>query len=237
MALLCVANAQNKYCSISAKHTMCQYKAKACPNRLMANTFTANDRASILKTHNDLRSRVANGQQSGQPKASNMRELFTVTYSMLMFTHRNGITNWQRLPSDGPINANLDMTPNRNTAKLGYVGQNVAITQSSRSSNKVDFSQSIQNWYSEVTNFNSRNIRPFVFNSGTGHYTQVVWAETDRIGCGYAYYLVGSWYSKLYVCNYGVGGNIQSGSMYEVGQPATKCKAGRSTAYSGLCSS
>ena len=25
-------------------------------------------------------------------------------------------------------------------------------------------------------------------SSGTGHYTQLVWAETDRIGCGSVYY-------------------------------------------------
>ena len=27
-------------------------------------------------------------------------------------------------------------------------------------------------------------------SSGTGHYTQLVWAETDRIGCGSVYYRV-----------------------------------------------
>ena len=28
------------------------------------------------------------------------------------------------------------------------------------------------------------------FNSGTGHYTQVVWADTEELGCGLVYYKV-----------------------------------------------
>ena len=30
----------------------------------------------------------------------------------------------------------------------------------------------------------------FRFNSGTGHYTQVVWAATEELGCGMVYYQV-----------------------------------------------
>ena len=33
-------------------------------------------------------------------------------------------------------------------------------------------------------------------SSGTGHYTQLVWAETDRIGCGSVYYRV-TFFSSL----------------------------------------
>ena len=35
----------------------------------------------------------------------------------------------------------------------------------------------------------------FRFDSGAGHYTQVVWAETDEIGCGYTYFSVGLLFS------------------------------------------
>ena len=30
----------------------------------------------------------------------------------------------------------------------------------------------------------------FRFNSGTGHYTQMVWANTEELGCGMVYYKV-----------------------------------------------
>ena len=39
--------------------------------------------------------------------------------------------------------------------------------------------------------------------SGTGHYTQMVWASTYKIGCGYAAYRKRNFVKKFIVCNYG----------------------------------
>ena len=36
-------------------------------------------------------------------------------------------------------------------------------------------------------------------SSGTGHYTQLVWAETDRIGCGSVYYRVKLFYLFIFL--------------------------------------
>ena len=36
-------------------------------------------------------------------------------------------------------------------------------------------------------------------SSGTGHYTQLVWAETDRIGCGSVYYRVTLFYLFVFL--------------------------------------
>ena len=38
--------------------------------------------------------------------------------------------------------------------------------------------------------FDSGTINPYQFNSGTGHYTQVVWAASEELGCGMVYYKV-----------------------------------------------
>ena len=37
---------------------------------------------------------------------------------------------------------------------------------------------------------NTKNLFFCSFSSATGHYTQIVWAETDRLGCGTVYYRV-----------------------------------------------
>ena len=49
-----------------------------------------------------------------------------------------------------------------------------------------------QNWYDEVTQpgFDTENISPFTFDYGTGHYSQVVWANTEELGCGMVHYQV-----------------------------------------------
>jgi hypothetical protein len=74
------------------------------------------------------------------------------------------------------------------------------------------------------------------FNSGTGHYTQVVWADTYKVGCGFtAYQASNGWYNKYYVCNYGLGGNIIGGSMYKKGAACTQCPAAASHCNNGLC--
>ena len=59
-----------------------------------------------------------------------------------------------------------------------------------------------QSWYSEVSkyNFNSPG-----FSSGTGHFTQLVWKGSKKIGCGAAC----NKNNKCYVsCNYSPAGNV-----------------------------
>ena len=53
-----------------------------------------------------------------------------------------------------------------------------------------------------------------LFSGGSaGHYTQLVWAETGRLGCGTVYYGQGMLSNNL-VCNYAIGGNMMGASVY-----------------------
>ena len=72
--------------------------------------------------------------------------------------------------------------------------------------------------------------------SGTGHYTQMVWASTYKIGCGYAAYRKRNFVKKFIVCNYGDAGNLLNAPMYQVGRPCSKCPANIcSRRFPGLC--
>jgi pathogenesis-related protein 1 len=42
---------------------------------------------------------------------------------------------------------------------------------------------------------------------GCGHYTQVIWRDTERVGCGTAECTDGQWLRSYYVCNYDPPGN------------------------------
>merc|ERR1712037_775908 len=73
-----------------------------------------------------------------------------------------------------------------------------------------------------------------------GHFTQLGWADTYMVGCGYSYYDDPKrGLSKLYVCNYGPGGNLVGDSMYKVGFPGLMSCAdfdmAQSSRYVGLC--
>ncbi|CAG0899177.1 unnamed protein product [Darwinula stevensoni] len=103
---------------------------------------------------------------------------------------------------------------------LGWVGQNLYWSWSSPAVAQANWAAAIQSWYNEVTSFNSTFISPYQFKSSTGHYTQVVWADTYSVGCGYIAYGGGS---NLYVCNYGPGGNVLGTTMYGSGTPCSCC--------------
>jgi hypothetical protein len=73
------------------------------------------------------------------------------------------------------------------------------------------------------------------FSSATGHYTQVVWADTYLVGCGFtAFNNSDGWYRKFYACNYGPGGNYLNGIMYKTGTACSQCPAG-TICDNGLC--
>merc|ERR1719228_2157842 len=73
-------SANNPYCDISMDHTMCKYEGPSadCALKTVARSFSESGKNLILTKHNDLRRKVAKGEQKvppQQPSASNMRKL------------------------------------------------------------------------------------------------------------------------------------------------------------------
>ena len=89
--------------------------------------------------------------------------------------------------------------PNRKSTKFGNksIGQNMATSWSSKKNKKWGLKQKVQSWYDEVTKYQFDNSTVGAFDSSAslsdpqgpiGHYTQVVWAETEYVGCGVVYW-------------------------------------------------
>ena len=66
----------------------------------------------------------------------------------------------------------------------------------------------------------------------TGHNTQVVWAESSKVGCGAAYYKKQGQYNAYLVCNYLEPTNMRDDAMYKVGKACSACSGSCSN---GLC--
>lgn len=148
--------------------------------------LTAESINFILDYHNDVRSKAANGSQFPGLYAQDMHQLV-----------------WDAdLAKSSQIYANYCNFKHTSTQippfdVLGYTyGENLAV-QSSSSAKKQDLSdfsilktyleKSQQSWYDEVNNYSltqaSDQCQP---GEVCGHYTQMIWADTTKIGCGVA---------------------------------------------------
>jgi uncharacterized protein YkwD len=100
---------------------------------------------------------------------------------------------------DAPIGL-IDHNPNRSKSYPGYVGENVfghggvATPQGA-----------VDTWAAEQANYDYAT-NGCAAGKVCGHYTQVVWAATERVGCGIAK-CDGMFFGATIVCNYSPGGN------------------------------
>ncbi|XP_071487979.1 uncharacterized protein [Diadema antillarum] len=71
-----------------------------------------------------------------------------------------------------------------------------------------------------------------------GHYTQIVWASTNKVGCGRARCSVGdnTFFDRwIVVCNYLPGGNIRGMLPYVSGPSCTRCASGNGECFENMC--
>jgi len=221
-----------KFCDLWADHTMCKYPGPSteCAAKTTGKAFTAAGKKLILDKHNELRRKVAKGEEKEnkqQPKASNMREM--VWNDELAAVAQR----WADQCTFGH---------DKNRKKLDgtYVGQNAYMASSSQESDldaiMLKMDKATLAWYNEVVSpgFDPASIKPFKFDYGAGHYTQVVWAESEELGCGQVMFPDGGWYKNIVVCNYAKGGNMGGATMYEEGDPCSNCPSGY-TCKDSLC--
>ncbi|XP_013119097.1 cysteine-rich venom protein 1 [Stomoxys calcitrans] len=199
---------------------VCLSTSLACHGTLLTAGVTEEEKEIILKEHNRLRQQVATGRYPGQPGAENMREI--VWDEELAERAQQWAENCQ-------FRHDPHRTINRFT-----MGQNLAIIWSTAPLDPEDgdFPSRIQSWFNEVQKYSFGD----AWSPKTGHYSQLVWGETSLVGCGFAEYKDKSKYNKLYVCNYGPGGNVVGYNPYEVGKPSCGTYGMRpSKRYNGLC--
>ncbi|XP_037369856.1 GLIPR1-like protein 1 [Talpa occidentalis] len=91
----------------------------------------------------------------------------------------------------------------------------------------------IESWYSEnaVYNFDMLSC-----SSVCGHYTQVVWATSKKVGCAISLCPnLGIGQTSIFVCNYAPPGNYPNTPPYTKGTPCSMCEV-NDTCENNLCS-
>ncbi|XP_076324440.1 venom allergen 3-like [Tachypleus tridentatus] len=214
-----------EYQNIYSDHTMCKYTGQNPSCKILKRLVLRSEINEIVQAHNELRQRVATGKETNQPEASNMRKM-SWDEELAEVAQR-----WA-----DQCNFKHDCAKCREVERFG-AGQNLAISMSSNDNATADWREMIRKWYDEVKTFSSSYISRYQFVSNTGHYTQVTWANTFKVGCGYTYYKNNEWYTKFYVCNYGPAGNVLGQEIYKKGKPCSECPSGTkcSMDFQGLC--
>lgn len=234
-APITTSNCSETFLRYSQNHTMCR-EEPACEIQVAG--IDDNVKQLILKLHNHYRSLIAGGNETHMPPAANMLEMeWDDDLARVAQAH----ANLCQFEHDCPSCRSMD--------KFTAVGQNLCLDRTTRHNPQPDWESCVRRWYDEVSLFSNASRSPFQFDLPTGHFTQMVWATTWKIGCGYTRYPSTEppfTYDLLYTCDYGPGGNIVGGEMYEEGDACSNCPEGTccgssceeqnvDTRFKGLC--
>ncbi|XP_072886559.1 peptidase inhibitor 16-like [Hemitrygon akajei] len=103
----------------------------------------------------------------------------------------------------------------------GGIGENLYAT-----GGQLNPVKGVENWYREVQDY-TYDTMECTPGKMCGHYTQVVWATSDKVGCGahFCDKLQGLDSKKLsiLVCNYAPPGNYIGSKPYKKGAPCSAC--------------
>lgn len=189
--------------------------------------MTDSFRTKVLNDHNTLRRTLVT--------ASNMIEL---TWDSNLETVAQNFVN--AATSGGHNNART--AEYAALGGSGYVGENYYSGSPSDAAEKWatfvwptawggnDCSEQQNYWANYEASTNGQSYQSCA--GGTvGHYTQVLWANSARLGCGYTS-AIGT------ICNYAPGGNVGGYTNYvQSGAACSACPSGYDVCVNGLCSS
>lgn len=213
-------------------HTACLPPKRGC--QLIVAHLTDDEKRAALRAHNQYRSQVAQGRLPGYSPASNMYRLI---WDEELADVAQAFTN----QCD---NSNHDKKELRITTRFQKVGQNFHWNEEFGKLQGPDAKGRIEDFFSEYKAFNPANVDPFSTSRTRGvvtHFTQVAWAETRYVGCGYTQYKLAHYDDhqtmKLFACNYAPAGNTIGRPMYKKGRPCSACPDGTACEQAtGLCS-
>ena len=199
-----------------------------------------NERSILLNIHNDYRSGIANGEYNTltynfQPSASNMNKLhwdialesLAMDYAKHCIKAHNpirhtDILNYKDIASFQYLNDNrMYVGENWYASPLKIDGITISKTQ--------PLLAGIKWFFDELKVYNYSK----TYQSIAGHYTQIVWASTRFVGCGYSSCNFGT----LLVCNYWPPGNVPGQYPYlSTGtSDCTLCDPDRTSCDTNLC--
>jgi len=217
----------NHYCAANRRHTNCRYTH---PNPYCSvleearHGLTDVQKQWLLNAHNELRSNITMGyfkDDYGLLSASGMTRL---TWDEEL---ARTAQNWA---SQCKYEYDEDRGKLLKDGTLSPVWQSVMVhTASSKfQMEQHRFESVVGTWFKEVEAFKGGDVQDYQFDKKYGHFAQISWAKTSKVGCGWVYFhdekAKKHRFVSLTVCNYWVKGNTDGEVMYKEGEPCSGCK-------------
>ncbi|XP_054918087.2 venom allergen 5-like isoform X2 [Dermacentor andersoni] len=179
-------------------HTACQPRNRNCT--ILVRGLSNHEKKDFLRRHNKLRSLVAMGRLRGYKPAANMYEL----------VWDDELAEVAQALADQCGDMMHDRADARFTRRFRLTGQNLASERRSNDVRKIGSLGFVDTWFKEHRDYPPYQVKHFEPSFGrrpTGHFTQVIWADTRYLGCGFTMFrmkgdLSVMPYQKHYVCNY-----------------------------------
>ena len=171
--------------------------------------MTNTERQQIVNRHNYYRSFQDKTQQN-LPRAANMQQMkWSSTLEQIAY-------RYIQAQYDGKCGG-----PVHNAARSVWYNQNVYVGENIAGGYGPTLIQSIDAWYDELRDSNYQFGQRFT--DYNGHYTQLMWATTNLVGCAATFCTCQNCYSPILVCNYAPGGNVNNQLPFIEGYPCSQC--------------
>lgn len=174
--------------------------------------MTENDRKIVVRAHNVLREKLASGDEDlgNTGKAANMNFL---NYDMELEFVAECWCN----------ECTYEYDQCKSSLNYAEIGQNMFILRSEDVENRlyVDFWEIVSAWYDYINEYHAGSV--YLHSPKTDKYTQVVWAETTKVGCAKITSAVSNYFQLMVCCNYYPKGNIEGALIYKPGEPCSEC--------------
>ncbi|XP_014241547.1 venom allergen 5 isoform X2 [Cimex lectularius] len=195
---------------------------RACVNGtlLSSYTLTCQDKKDIVNWHNHYRQRVATTIPT-----ENMRKLY--------WDHELE-TQAQKLASSCLYEHDSPTIQGKNDVGQ-TIWQTITTNRESSSKGTMKFKEQIDEWYKEGLKYKGAT------TEDVRHFTQLVWADSYKVGCGFSYFKKkdkngkDEHYIKYYVCNYAPKGNKPTESPYRRGNGCNHHHLTPTQDTQGLC--
>ncbi|XP_053604166.1 venom allergen 3-like [Plodia interpunctella] len=181
----------------------------------LGDRLTCKQVREIVDGHNERRLRLAKGNVSGQPPASEMKYMIWDDELAAKATKWASRNSFQHNP-DNTIGSGRFRT-----------GENLYVFSTTNRNQKINLQATLDSWFNENKDFTYGPIWIDHFNREDGvqigHYTQMVWSDSVYVGCGISQFSRNpGWTSYMVVCNYGPAGNIIGSVPYPTGNPSNQ---------------